>query len=285
MALTTGNIAFVGYNADSSDNIAFVALVDINPNEVIIFEDNEWNGTAWVDTSEAAFSWTATSLVTAGTIVRIDNIGSIGSGTITASTGTVVDAFVLSPSRGTNRGISGGDEVIYAYQGSATSPTFITAIASGGFSSSNGLLTNTGLTAGQNALDLSTIDDDTDIAAFNGTRTGQTNFAAYLPIINNPTNWIAQDGTGVQSADNTPPDVPFSTTAFTLVSANVNIEVGPGRTYTTIQSAINAASDGDVIRVLSGIYNENLTINKSITLEGPNKGIKPTTPDINLTGG
>ncbi|MFB2646090.1 hypothetical protein ACE09Y_07425, partial [Raphidiopsis sp. BLCC-F218] len=46
-----------------------------------------------------------------------------------------------------------------------------------------------------------------------------------------------------------------------------------------------AASDGDVIRVLSGIYNENLTINKSITLEGPNKGIKPTTPDINLTGG
>ncbi|MBG0744643.1 MAG: cadherin domain-containing protein, partial [Cylindrospermopsis raciborskii KL1] len=63
------------------------------------------------------------------------------------------------------------------------------------------------------------------------------------------------------------------------------LEVGPGRTYTTIQAAINAASNGDVIRVLSGIYNENLTINKSITLEGPNKGIKPTTPDINLNGG
>ena len=103
MALTTGNIAFVGYNADGNDNIAFVALVDINPNEVIIFEDNEWNGTAWVDTNEGAFSWTATSLVTAGTIVRIDNIGSV---TITASTGTVVDASVLSPSRGTSRGIT-----------------------------------------------------------------------------------------------------------------------------------------------------------------------------------
>jgi predicted extracellular nuclease len=232
MALTTGNIAFVGYNADGNDNIAFVALVDINPNEVIIFEDNEWNGTAWVDTNEGAFSWTATSLVTAGTIVRIDNIGS---GTITASTGTVVDASVLSPSRGTNRGIGGGDEIIYAYQGSATSPTFITAIASGGFNATNGLLTNTGLTAGQNALDLSTLDDDADIAAFNGLRNGQTNFAAYLPIINNPTNWIAQDAAGDQSIDSTAPDVPFSSTAFTLsvVASGITLTQTGGTTNVT----------------------------------------------------
>ncbi|QNP30989.1 cadherin domain-containing protein [Cylindrospermopsis curvispora] len=63
------------------------------------------------------------------------------------------------------------------------------------------------------------------------------------------------------------------------------LEVGPGQTYTTIQAAIDAASNGDVIRVLSGVYNENVTINKSVTLEGPNKGIRPTIPDINLTGG
>ncbi|WP_417040653.1 cadherin domain-containing protein [Cylindrospermopsis raciborskii] len=63
------------------------------------------------------------------------------------------------------------------------------------------------------------------------------------------------------------------------------LEVGPGQTYTTIQAAIDAASNGDVVRVLSGVYNENVTINKSVTLEGPNKGIRPTTPDINLTGG
>ncbi|WP_435183500.1 hypothetical protein ACRYJJ_17515 [Cylindrospermopsis raciborskii G7] len=63
------------------------------------------------------------------------------------------------------------------------------------------------------------------------------------------------------------------------------LEVGPGQTYTTIQAAIDAASNGDVVRVLSGVYNENVTINKSVTLEGPNKGIRPTTPDINLTDG
>ena len=212
MALAAGNIAFVGFNADGNDNIAFVALVDISVGETIIFEDNEWNGTTFNDTYEGAFSWTASSTVSAGTIVRIDNIGS---GTIAASTGTVVDASVLSPSRGTNRGIGAGDEIIYAYQGTAAAPTFITAIASGGFNATNGLLTNTGLTAGVNAIDLSTLDDDADIAAFNAARSGQANFAAYLPIINNPTNWIAQDGTGDQSIDTTAPDVPFSSTAFT----------------------------------------------------------------------
>ncbi|MCC5627508.1 hypothetical protein LC613_04805 [Nostoc sphaeroides CHAB 2801] len=221
MALSAGNIAFVGFNADGNDNIAFVALVDINPNEVIIFEDNEWNGTAWVDTNESAFSWTATSLVTAGTIVRIDNIGS---GTITASTGTATTGVT---GRGTNRGIAGGDETIYAYQGNATSPTFITAIASGGFSTANGVLTNTGLTAGTNAIDFLTVDDDVDIAAYNGSRSGQADFASYLPLINNPANWQTQDGTGDQGIDGTAPDVPFSSTAFAIANGNptVNLSV------------------------------------------------------------
>ncbi|MDB9309593.1 choice-of-anchor I family protein [Aphanizomenon sp. CS-733/32] len=270
MALTTGNIAFVGYNADGNDNIAFVALVDINPNEVIIFEDNEWNGTAWVDTNEGAFSWTATSLVTAGTIVRIDNIGS---GTISASTGTVVDASVLSPSRGTNRGIGAGDEIIYAYQGSAASPTFITAIASGGFNATNGLLTNTGLTAGLNALDLSTLDDDADVGAFNGLRNGQTNFAAYLPIINNPTNWIAQDGTGDQSIDSTAPDVPFSSTAFTLsvVASGITLTQTGGTTNVT---------EGGTTDSYTIVLNSQPTADVAIAL---NAGTQVTTSTNSLT--
>ena len=271
MALTTGNIAFVGYNADGNDNIAFVALVDINPNEVIIFEDNEWNGTAWVDASEGAFSWTATSLVTAGTIVRIDNIGS---GTITASTGTVVDASVLSPSRGTNRGIGAADEIIYAYQGSAASPTFITAIASGGFNAANGLLTNTGLTAGQNALDLSTLDDDADIAAFNGLRNGQTNFAAYLPIINNPTNWIAQDGAGDQSIDTTAPDVPFSSTAFTLGAVS-----NAGITLTQTGGTTNV-TEGGATDSYTLVLNSQPTADVAISL---NAGTQVTTSTNSLT--
>jgi parallel beta-helix repeat protein len=45
---------------------------------------------------------------------------------------------------------------------------------------------------------------------------------------------------------------------------------GPGN-YTTIQDAINHASDGDTVYVYKGIYNENVVVNKSITLEGENQ--------------
>ncbi|QEL24949.1 hypothetical protein FQV39_21910 [Bosea sp. F3-2] len=213
MALSKGSIAFVGFNADGNDNIAFVALTDIPAGETIIFEDNEWNGSAFADTNEGAFSWMATSAVAAGTIVTIDNIGS---GTASASSGSVT---LPVAGRGSNRGLAAGDETLYAYQGSASAPNFITAVANGGFNSANGALTNTGLTAGVDALDLSTLDDDADIAAFNGARSGASSFEAYRTAINTAANWISQDGSGDQSNDGTAPDVPFSTQSFTMTGS------------------------------------------------------------------
>ena len=46
--------------------------------------------------------------------------------------------------------------------------------------------------------------------------------------------------------------------------------IGDGN-YTIIQKAVNNASDGDTIYVYSGIFYENIIINKSITLIGENK--------------
>ncbi len=209
--LNKGDIAIIGYNADGNDNLSFVTFVDIPSGQKLIFEDNEWNGTIFTNTDEGAFSWTSTSLVSAGTVINIDNIGS---GTITASTGSAIDASLEIPSRGTNRGIGGGDEVIYVYQGTATNPTFLTAFASGGFNTTNGVLTNTGLVVGTDAFDLTLIDEDGDIATYIDNRA--TNFVIAKTNIYNTSSWIAQDGTGDQSMDGTKPDAPFELTPFGL---------------------------------------------------------------------
>jgi len=259
MALATGNIAFVGFNADGNDNIAFVALVDIGSGEQIIFEDNEWNGTTFVDTNEGAFSWTATSIVPAGTIVRIDNIGS---GAIAASTGTAATPVT---GRGTNRGIGASGETIYAYQGSAAAPTFITAVTNGGFVVANGVLSNTGLTAGTNAIDLSVVDPDADIAAYNGTRSGQASFSSYLTLINNPANWLTQDGTGDQSIDGTPPDVPFSSTVFQISGGNPTVNL-------SVSSNSGSEASASIITVIATASSA-VTGNQTVSLGVSGTGI------------
>jgi len=44
--------------------------------------------------------------------------------------------------------------------------------------------------------------------------------------------------------------------------------VGPGQPYATIQAAINASTAGDTVKVLPGVYNEAITINQNIVIQG-----------------
>jgi predicted extracellular nuclease/Ca2+-binding RTX toxin-like protein len=248
MALGPGSIAFVGFNADGNDNLAFVALQDIQVGESITFEDNEWNGTGWADTNENAFIWTATSTVTAGTVIHLDNVGSASP---SASTGTVV--FGASATYGSNRGIGNSNETIYAYTGSRLSPTFVTAVSNDGAESSNGSLSNTGLTYGVNALNLGLRITDGDIYAWKGARDGFADFDAVRAALNaTPTaaNWDAEDGSGDQSIGGTAPDVPFSNAPFTVSG-------GGDTTAPTLTSSIpvdnsgNVAADADIVLTLS----------------------------------
>jgi hypothetical protein len=62
---------------------------------------------------------------------------------------------------------------------------------------------------------------------------------------------------------------------FMLLPTSMDLQVSNAaplitvpREYPTIQSAIDAASPGDTIKVLPGIYTEQLTIGKSVTLVG-----------------
>ncbi|WP_420349549.1 right-handed parallel beta-helix repeat-containing protein [Pelagibius sp.] len=59
------------------------------------------------------------------------------------------------------------------------------------------------------------------------------------------------------------------------VEVAANITVGENG-IATIQDAINAAEDGDTILVPAGIYDEDLTIDKQVTLIGAQTGVDPT---------
>jgi Ca2+-binding RTX toxin-like protein/predicted extracellular nuclease len=230
LAPTAGGIAFTGFNADGTDDIAFVAIQALDAGTVIYFTDNEWNGAAFTDAAEGLLSLTLTSAVAAGTIVTISSMSAAA--TRTSSTGTLT-AITNSVNLNAN------DEVLYAYLANSGTPTvpttFLAAFASGGYSAANGVLTNTGLTAGTNAIDISGLFNDFDIAAYNGGRSGQASYAAYLSIINTASNWIAQDGAGNQDQDTTAPDIPFSPTGFTIT--------GGGETQTVVFNPVTVTQN------------------------------------------
>ena len=52
------------------------------------------------------------------------------------------------------------------------------------------------------------------------------------------------------------------------VGTRATLYVGPGQTYSSIQSAISAAYYGDTIRVFEGIYYETITISKTVSVIG-----------------
>lgn len=205
--LNPGAIAFVGFNADGNDDLAFVALTAIAENDVIRFTDNEWNGSplvsggAFVNFNEGVINWTApVGGITAGTVVRLSNLATP---TPVASAGNLT--------RSGDFDIGAENEMIYAYQGTAQIPTgFLAVIATHSVDSTIG--------TGLNASHVIYLPNDRDVAAYNGSRSSEASFPAYLMLLGVAANWVTEDGPGDQSANGIAPDVPFAATAFTVTS-------------------------------------------------------------------
>jgi hypothetical protein len=269
-ALGPGDIAFVGFNADGDDNLAFVAMAPIPGGTDIFLSDNEWNGQspgAFLDDAESEIQWTAPAVgVPAGTVVLIDGIEATAP--LSTSLGTV------AYSRNANVGVGASGEAFFAFVGSSQSPTsFLTVIISGaaGFA---GSLAGTGLVLGENSLAITT--GSPDIMAYAGPCAGLTSFAAYLPYLHNPTNWITQDGTGNQEKDSLAPDVPFDTTPFTITATRPSLTITPPTTEGLVTLSWTPDSPGFVLQETSALNPSNWT-------NSPSGSLNPAT--ISATNG
>lgn len=208
-ALNAGDIMFTAFNADE-DGLSFVTFVDIAANTSIFFSDNEWTGSAF-NSGESYNQWVSSDVVAAGTVVRFSAYDKTS---LSASTGVLSRVTVSGNS---NWGISNSGETVYAYLGTAaTAPTtFLSAITNGTFDA-NGPLTNTGLTAGVNAIELTAktgASSEPDYAEYNGVRSGLSNFSDYKAQVANVNNWNVDSVNNSASAAVVP-----DTTAFTVAA-------------------------------------------------------------------
>ncbi|MBL7909894.1 MAG: T9SS type A sorting domain-containing protein [Bacteroidia bacterium] len=120
-SLVPGDIAFSGYTSNtlSGDEFSFVLLKNISAGTSINFTDNGWLGapTNTFRTGETTVTWVSPSALVAGIEIKINGTTAtfVGGGPAGSVTGTALSLSTV------------GDQVL-AYQGSVSSPTFISAI-------------------------------------------------------------------------------------------------------------------------------------------------------------
>lgn len=168
-----GDIAIVGYGADTTvKSFAFVLLADLG-GETIHFTDNGWFATGGFRAGEGVVSYPVAAGTPIGTVITISGL-----------TGN------LNPS-------TTGDQIT-AYTGTVASPTFLFAIDfadgnvtyAGDATSSNTSAVPTGLTFGETALAFGA-----DNAAYTGPTSGSR--TDILAAIADEANWTTDDASGV----------------------------------------------------------------------------------------
>ncbi len=187
----SGDILFVGFNADGDKDFSIVALKDLAINTVIYFTDNEPNIAGDGNNgSEGVLKWdTGASVIEKGTIVVFTDIDSASNPNFGSSVGvlSVVDAgFNIS---------TNGDVVYATYGNPATNNVskWICAIQN----SNTGFETNFGVTNLSVANDYLVIDNTAskDGGEYSGLRSGKT-IEEYRSLILDEENWMTNTTNG-----------------------------------------------------------------------------------------
>ena len=182
--LTTGDIAFTGYNGDNPDGLSFLLLTDIEAGTEISFTDNGWFSAGGFRANEQTLTWQATSALTCGTEVTI-----IAGTPSTGSTSGLMPAFAAA-----------GDQV-FAYQGTppadntpAEQAKFLAALQMNGAWDANAIDSNTSARppAFTDGVNSNFINPEVDNAVYNcATEVGTA--ADLRAAINVSTNWTVDN--------------------------------------------------------------------------------------------
>ena len=203
--MSSGDLAFVGFNADEADAFAVVTLVDIDANTTVFFDENNWNGSSFTSSEGRAIWDSGSTTIAAGTVIRFTDFNT----TASVDYGSVTESGAFN--------LNGSNEQLFAYLDSSsdqTPDTFLSAISNRGFSPGTdaaSTLSGTGLVEGSTAVSFT---GTPDIMEYMGPRSGASSFSDYLALIGNTSNWSTQDGTGDQSTDGIGPEVPFNSSSF-----------------------------------------------------------------------
>jgi len=199
-AQTTGDLAFVGFNADGDDDFSIVALNNITANSTIYIKDSGAGRITWD---------TGVSIITAGTIITFTDTDSSSNPFLGVSIGSITKSGSLN--------WSASGEAIFVYLGTDkdTPTVYITGIKNGTITTE---LTGTGLTIGTNFLEINNTSSSPDGGAYTGSRNTKATYSEYLAELVNETNWSSST-TGENF-------VPFSGELFSLSGTTINTWTG-----------------------------------------------------------
>ncbi|WP_316837546.1 MBG domain-containing protein [Pedobacter nutrimenti] len=253
--LSPGDIAIVGFNSDTEpDELALVTLASIPSGQVIKITDRAWTGSNAFDvsntTAEGLLTWTTTSVIPAGTLLKLTIAAGGGTGGTLTSYGTV------SHSGWTDFAVASGGDNWFIYTGTEAAPTFIygfanwsTDLAGGGNWLSSGTPSATtsykpsGLTSGTTAVALTGSTLHGDNTVYTGIISGTK--AQILAAIGTTSSW--------QSSEDTPKNLnPGGTIftqpnpSFTITTPGVALSTAPTLTFSNATGfGDHIAQDGD----------------------------------------